>query len=208
MQQEATVFVIDDDEQARRSVCALVGSMGLAAEAFASAEEFLASDAPSRPGCVVTDLRMLGMSGLELQEALHARGVAVPIIILTAYARTPTTVQAMRGGAVTVLDKPYTDDDLWGAIRNALAEDERRRQAQRRREELQARIDSLTPAERHVMEQILLGKPNKTIAAELDVSIRTVEHRRHEVFSKLQAGSVAELVRLAVEAGLAAQVRE
>ena len=119
MFREATVFVVDDDDLGRKSVCALVQSMGVNAESFASAEEFLDKYTDDRPGCVVTDLRMLGMSGVELQENLVRRGIFLPVIILTAFARTPVTVRAIRAGAVTVLDKPCDDDDLWNAIRGA-----------------------------------------------------------------------------------------
>jgi two-component system response regulator FixJ len=200
MAAKPTVFVVDDDEQARKSVCALIRSMGIHAESFASAEEFLDGYAEPRAGCLVTDVRMLGMSGLELQEELNRRNVFLPIIVLTAYARTPLTVRAVKAGAVTVLEKPYEDDDLWDAIRNALAEDAASRAQHQRRQELRRRIDLLSPSERKVMELIAQGKPNKSIAKLLDVSIRTVENRRREVFEKMEAHSVAELVRMVIEA--------
>jgi FixJ family two-component response regulator len=197
-----TIFVVDDDEQARTSVCALVRSMGLPAEAFSSAEEFLASYREPRPGCLVVDVRMLGMSGLELQEELNRRNVLLPVIVLTAYARTPVTVRAMKAGAVTLLEKPYQDDDLWDAIRKALAHDAARRSEHERRQQIRRRAARLTPAEREVMALIVQGKPNKAIASQLDVSVRTVENRRREVFTKMEAESVADLVRLAIEANL------
>jgi RNA polymerase sigma factor (sigma-70 family) len=200
MHDEPTVFVIDDDEQARKSVCMLVRSMGLAAEAFASAEEFLASQVEDRAGCVVTDLRMQGMSGIELQEKLALNKISLPVIILTAYAQTSLAVRAMKAGAITMLDKPYADNDLWEAIRKAMAEDAARRDACHRRRRLDALVAQLTPAERNVMEMIVAGKPNKAIAKELGVSVRTVEYRRHEVLVKMQAQSVAELVGLVIEA--------
>jgi len=196
------VFVVDDDEQARMSVCALVQSMGLLAEAFPSAEEFLASYHEAGPACLVVDVRMLGMSGLELQEELNRRNALLPVIVLTAYARTPMTVQAIKAGAVTLLEKPYADDDLWDAIRRALAHDSTRRSEHERRQEIRGRAGRLTPAEHQVMEMIVQGKANKAIARQLDVSVRTVENRRREVFKKMQADSVAELVRLAIEADL------
>jgi FixJ family two-component response regulator len=200
MQDEPTVFVIDDDEQARKSVCMLVRSMGLKAEPFASAEEFLAGHVEDRPGCLVTDLRMQGMSGLELQEKLAQHKVSLPVIILTAYAQTSLAVRAMKAGAITMLDKPYADNDLWDAIQKALAEDAVRRTASQRRRRLETLGAQLTPAERSVMEMIVAGKPNKSIAKELGVSVRTVEYRRHEVLVKMQAQSVAELVSLVLEA--------
>jgi FixJ family two-component response regulator len=200
MYDEPTVFVIDDDEQARRSVCMLVRSMGLKAEAFASAEEFLASYGADRPGCLVTDVRMQGMSGLELLEKLAALNISLPVIILTAYAQTSLAVRAMKAGAVTVLDKPYADNDLWDAIQKALAEDAAARSTSQRRRRLQSRMAQLTPAEQSVMEMIVAGKANKVIAKELGVSVRTIEYRRHAVLAKMQAQSVAELVSLVMEA--------
>jgi len=197
---EPTVFVVDDDPQGRKSVCALVRSMGIPAQSFASAEEFLEAYGEQHPGCLVTDVRMFGMSGLELQEELKRRNVLLPTIVLTAYARTPITVRAMKAGAITLLEKPYDDDDLWDAIRAALAADSASRADHRQRREIRDRIARLTPAERKVMDMIVQGKPNKTIAHELDISVRTVENRRREVFAKLQADSVAQLVRLAIAA--------
>jgi len=200
MPDEPTVFVVDDDQQARKSVCALVRSMGVPAEAFAPAEEFLEGYAEGFPGCLVTDVRMFGMSGLELQEELKRRNVMLPVIVLTAYARTPITVRAIKSGAVTLLEKPYADDDLWDAIRRALAEDASGRADHDRRREIRDRIAELTGAERKVMDMMVKGKPNKVIAARLDVSIRTVENRRREVFAKMKADSVAELVRMVIDA--------
>lgn len=199
---EPTVWIVDDDEQARRSVSALVRSMGLGAEAFASAEEFLDAYREDRPGCLVTDVRMVGMSGLELQDMLNERNVLLPVIVLTAYARTSLTVRAVKSGAFTVLEKPYDEDDLWDAIRSALADDAESRAKHARRRELQRRIGRLTPAEREVMDMVVRGKPNKNIARLLGVSIRTVESRRQEIFSKMEADSVAKLVRLVIDAGM------
>lgn len=201
MLSEPTVFVVDDDPQSRKSVCALVRSMGIRAQQFSSAEEFLGGYREGRPGCLVTDVRMFGMSGLELQEELQRRKVLLPVIVLTAYPRTPLTVRAIKAGAVTLLEKPYEDDDLWDAIRKALSEDAAGRAQHRHRREIRRRADSLTPAERNVMDMMVQGKPNKAIARELDVSLRTIENRRRAVFAKMQASSVAELVRTAIEAG-------
>ena len=197
---EPTVFVVDDDEKARKSVCALVRSMGVQAESFPSAEEFLDAYLPHRPGCLVTDVRMLGMSGLELQEELKRRNVLLPIIVLTGYARTPMTVRAVKAGAVTVLEKPYEEDDLWDAIRKALAEDAAQRAAHQRRQDLRRRIARLSPTQRKVLDLMVEGKPNKAIAKHLDLSVRTIENRRRDVFEKMQADSLAELVRMALEA--------
>jgi two-component system, LuxR family, response regulator FixJ len=202
MAAEPAVFVVDDDEQARRSVCALVCSMGVRAESFASAEEFLDFYVKGSPGCLVTDMRMLGMSGQELLEELKRRKILLPVIVLTAYASTPVTVLAIQAGAVTLLEKPYQDDSLWDAIRKGLAQDIAIRPEQERRQEIRRRSDKLTPAELKVMEMMVQGKPNKAIARRLHVSIRTVENRRREIFVKMQADSVAELVRMVIEADL------
>jgi two-component system, LuxR family, response regulator FixJ len=199
---EPTVFVVDDDERARKSVCALVRSLGLKAEAFPSAEEFLARYDPCRPGCLVTDVRMLGMSGLDLQDKLNAQGNRLPVIVLTAYPRTSSTVRAMKAGAVTLLEKPYDEEELWDAIRKALAQEAVGRAELQRRREIHQRAARLTPAERAVMNLIVQGKPNKVIAKQLNMSIRTIESRRHEVFTKMGVQSVAELVRLAIEGEL------
>jgi two-component system, LuxR family, response regulator FixJ len=202
MEFEPVVFVVDDDEKARKSVCALVSSLGLKTEAFSSAEEFLAREVPTCPGCIVTDIRMIGMSGLDLQDRLNELGVRLPVIVLTAYPRTRSTVRAMKSGAVTLLEKPYDEEELWDAIRRALAQEAAGRAEAHRRRDIQARAALLTPAERHVMDLMVQGKPNKVIAKQLDLSIRTVEGRRHEVFAKMKVQSVAELVRLAIEGEL------
>lgn len=197
---EPTVFVVDDDELARTSTTALVGSMGIPSESFCSAEEFLDRYVAGRPGCLVTDIRMLGMSGLELQERLRELDIQLPVVVMTAYAKTPLTVRAIQGGAVTLLEKPCEENELWDAIRRALARDAEDRAANEHRQRIVRRIEGLTPTQRKVMDMIVAGKANKVIAVELDVSIRTVEARRQEVFAKMKADSVAELVRLVMEA--------
>ena len=133
MSNEPTVFVVDDDELARDSVCALVQSMGIRAESFSSAEEFLEQYVDGRPGCLVTDVRMTGMSGLELQEKLQELKIPLPVIVMTAYAKTSLTVRAMQSGAVTVLEKPCEENELWDAIRTALARDAQGRDARDQR---------------------------------------------------------------------------
>ncbi len=198
MFENATVFVVDDDDQARDSVCALIRSMNLKAESFASGEDFLAAYTDNRPGCLVTDLRMLGMSGLELQEELIRRGVTLPVIVITAHPRTSLTVRAMRHGAVTLLEKPYEDNDLWDAIREAIVRDETQRAESVKRQDVLQKIESLNDKEKVVMDLIVEGLANKVIAKRLDVSIRTVESRRHDVFEKMEADSLADLVKMAV----------
>jgi two-component system response regulator FixJ len=195
-----TVFVIDDDAQLRESVCALVTSMGIRAAAFASCEEFLDAWRPDMRGAVVTDLRLPGLNGVELLEELGRRDIPLPLIVLTAYARTSTTVRAMKAGAFTIIDKPYNDDDLWDAIRAALVAEQSLWEARQRRRRFGQLLSGLTVDERQVLDCILAGKPNKAIASELRLGLRTVEKRRHAVISKLEADSVAQLVRRVVEA--------
>ena len=203
MSTQPTVYVVDDDRQARDSVCALVRSMGILALAFASAEELLKYLLPSARGCIVSDVRMDGgMSGDELQAKLNEKQVSIPIILLTGYAKTALTVKVMQAGAVTLLDKPYREDELWDAIRRALTLDALRHNELARRQEIQASYDQLTPQEVEVLRGIVAGKANKQIAKQLDVSLRTIESRRHVIFEKFQVKSVAELVRVVLEAGI------
>jgi FixJ family two-component response regulator len=199
---EPVVFIVDDDARARNSVCALVRSYGVQVEVFSSAEEFLASYTPGRPGCLVTDLRMTGMTGLDLQDRLAERGMQLPVIVLTAYPRTRSTVRAIKAGAVTVLEKPYDEEELWDAIRKALAHEAAIRAKDQRRSQIQERAAMLTSAERTVMNLIVQGKSNKSIAKQLDLSVRTIENRRHDVFDKMGVESVAELVRQTIEGEL------
>jgi two-component system, LuxR family, response regulator FixJ len=195
-----TVFVIDDDPDLRASVCALVSSLGCHTQGFASAEEFLASEAPGERGVAVVDLRMPGLSGLELQAELARRNIHLPVVILTAHSRTPLTVRAIQAGAVTVIDKPYHDDDLWDAVRTALEKEEVAWTAEQRRREICDRLATLTAEERRVADLIAAGNPNKMIAQELGIALRTVEKRRQAVLAKMKAESVAELVGLLIEA--------
>lgn len=193
-----TLFVIDDDPTAREAVRRLADSVDIVTREYPSVEAFL-NEYQGEAGCVVTDYRLSGMTGLELQEELGRRGYPLPVIIVTSFANTSLTVKAMKGGAVTLLDKPYDDDELWQAIRNAFARDRELREQRDSDEQVKRRLDSLTPKERLVLERILAGKANKEMAAELDVSLRTIENRRRSVFQKLGAGSVAELVALVLK---------
>ena len=196
MLDQAVVYIVDDDAAAREAVAALVGEMNVAAQTFPSAEAFLQHYDGHRPGCLVTDVRMLGMSGVELQERLAQDGVSLSVVVLTAYADTPTTIRAIRGGAVTLLEKPCRDQELWDAIRSALLKDVETYLEEQRIDDIRRRIQSLTPAERKVLELMVEGLSNKLMAKRLHVSVRTIEVRRHKVFEKLQADSLAELVRM------------
>lgn len=202
---EAIIYVVDDDQQARKAVQTLVRAMGVKAEGFESAEEFLSDYNGHRPACLVTDVRMLGMSGLELQERLNQMGVTMSVVVLTAFASTPTTVRAMRNGALTLMEKPCDDDELWDAIRTGLAADVQNYEMERRRDSILQKLELLTPKERQVLEYIVAGDANKVVARKLDVSIRTVENHRHKIFHKMNADSLAELVRIALAAGISAE---
>ncbi len=142
---------------------------------------------------------MLGMTGLELQQAMKERGILLPVIVITAFAETQLTVQAIKQGAVTVLEKPYTDNDLSTAIREAVRRNEAEREQRQRRLEIRRRLASLTDKEREVLDRIIEGVANKVIARRLGVSVRTVENRRHQVYAKMQADSLAELVQMVIE---------
>jgi FixJ family two-component response regulator len=190
-----TVFVVDDDVGSRRTIEAMAAAMGVASASYASAEEFLQSFDARQPGCLVTDLRMPGMSGLELQEKLNEMQIRIPVMLMTAYADVPVTVQAMEQGAIMVLEKPCFDTQLWEALSKALEVDARRREEENARREAQDRLRELTAAERQVLDMVVEGLPNKTIAKRVDVSVRTVENRRQSIFRKLGVTSVASLVQ-------------
>lgn len=195
---KATVFVVDDDQAMRNSLKWLIESVGVPVESFASADEFLARYEAGRPGCLVLDVRMPGMSGLELQEHLSSRNTRVPAVIITGHGDVPMAVRAMKAGAVDFIEKPFNDEALLDAIRRALAFEERQRSEQYEHREIQARIDHLTPREREVMEMVTEGRSNKEIANALGVSAKTIEAHRARVMEKMQAGSLAELVRMAM----------
>jgi two-component system response regulator DctR len=200
--EQPTVYVVDDDEGARTSVRALVRSMGIQVETFDSAEAFLSSFVPNAPGCLVTDVRMLGMSGIELQEKLATDGIMLPVIIITAHAETPLTVRAVKAGAVTVLEKPCRDYELYDAIRDAMLQDTTRRSQAAEHDAFLQRIATLSAQEREVLELMIEGLANKVIARRMDVSVRTVENRRQRIFEKTGTESLAELIRLFIESKL------
>jgi FixJ family two-component response regulator len=199
MSSSEVVYIVDDDVAAREAVSALIGEMGVTAKTYVSAEDFLADYHGHRPGCLVTDVRMLGMSGVELQEKLANDGISLAVVVLTAYPDTRTTIRAIKGGAVTLLEKPCRDQELWDAIRTALLEDGKQYRREERLSELQRRFQSLAAGEEKVMQRIVRGDSNKLMAKRLGVSVRTIEVRRHNVFKKLQADSVAEVVRMYLE---------
>ncbi|RCS40508.1 DNA-binding response regulator [Bremerella cremea] len=194
-----TVFVIDDDPAARESIGMLIRSLGLQVETYASAEQYLQSFDPARPGCVVTDMRMLGLSGLELQEQLVEMGQRIPVILISAHANMQIAVKAMRNGAVTFLEKPCQQQEIIDAVNEAISLDARWRQEGREEAEARENYEKLNSGERDVMKLMMIGKANKVIANRLDVSLRTVEARRHNVFKKMSVDNIPDLTRLAIK---------
>ena len=197
----STVFVVDDDPGARESVAELVKSAGFSAVTYPSAEAFLAEYDRTRPGCLVTDIRMLEMSGLDLQDRLLSEDSPLPVIIISAYANAPLAVKAMKRGAVNLLEKPCRDSELLDSIRGAIAIDAERRRTRAEVDDLRAKLETLSPDERNVLDAIIAGKANKIIARELNIGLRTVEARRHNVFEKMKADSLAELVKMILSLG-------
>lgn len=197
MSSEPTVFVVDDDSEIRETLKWLVESVGLKIETFASAQDFLNAYDPARPGCLVTDVRMPGMSGIELQAKLMAEEVTLPIIIVSGYADVPTAVRSMKGGAIDFVEKPFNEQMLLERIQLSILEDARLRQKRSQGERARARLRSLTPRERQVMDLVILGRSNKEIARELNISPKTVEAHRSNVMAKMKAQSLAELVTIA-----------
>jgi two-component system, LuxR family, response regulator FixJ len=193
---QQTVFVVDDDDAVRNSLRLLLKSAGLAAEVSASGPEFLAVYDPAQPGCVILDVRMPGMSGLEMQHELNIRGAPIPVIFITGHGDIPMAVEAMQHGAFDFLQKPFRDSDLLERVQRALARDAQNRARLRHTDGIRERLASLSPREREVLELVTQGKANKMVAGELGVSQRTVEIHRAHVMQKMEAGSLAELVRM------------
>jgi FixJ family two-component response regulator len=199
---EPTVFIVDDDAPLRESLRNLIRSVGLRVELFASAQEFLQSRQPNAPSCLVLDVRMPGLSGLDLQKQTSDAGLEIPIIFITGYGDVPMTVRAMKAGAVEFLMKPFRDQDLLDAIQQALERSRKAREQQAATKELRQRFALLTPREREVMERVVAGLLNKQIGAELGTSETTVKIHRHQVMEKMGAGSLPELVRMADRLGI------
>lgn len=191
-----TVFVVDDDEGVRDSLRFLLASAGLATRTSGSAAEFLDSYDVDQPGCLVLDVRMPAMSGLELQQQLNVRGAMIPVIFITGHGDIPMAVEAMQHGAFDFLQKPFRDQDLIDRLRKALAKDAENRVDLRQRDQIRSRFDTLTPREHEVLVLMVRGLPNKIMAVELGVSQRTVEIHRARVMEKTTAGSLARLVRM------------
>ena len=196
---EPVVYVVDDDPQACRAVAELVHTFGHQVRMFESPKEFLENVDETRPGCVVLDMRLPEMDGMEVHQRLLKRGFSLPVIVLTAYADTSMTVRSLRNGAVTVLDKPYRDDELWSYVQEALQRSEEEFRRKNHLTSLETRLKRLAPQDRGVLQLMLQGTKNRSIAKRLDVSLRTVENRRRRVFDVMRADSVAQLTRMIVE---------
>jgi two-component system response regulator FixJ len=193
---ESTVFVVDDDADLRESLGWLFESAGLRFKSYSTAKDFLTEYQSDEPGCLLLDVRMPGLSGLDLQEELRRRGVPPPIIIMTGHAEVPMAVRALKGGAIDFIQKPFSDQALLERIRQAVDLDRRTREVRMECTKFAALLSFLTPREREVMDLVITGKPNKIIAADLGISPKTVEIHRGRVMEKMQVESVAELVRL------------
>jgi FixJ family two-component response regulator len=198
-QRPATVFIVDDDDAVRSSLRLLLKSVGLSAVAYPSARDFLAAWNPDQPSCLVLDVRMPGMSGLELQEELNRRGAIVPVIFITGHGDIPMAVEAMQHGAFDFLQKPFRDQDLIDRIQKAITRDAENRAQLLEKDRIRARYDSLTPREREVLALVTSGKANKVMAGDLGVSQRTVEIHRARVMEKMEAASLAQLVRMVLD---------
>lgn len=202
---DAIVYVVDDDRPLRRALERLIGSVGLAVQTFATAEAFLAHPLPDRPGCVVLDLRMPGTSGLTVQEELARAGSVLPILFLTGHADVPTTVRAMKAGAVDFIEKPFNDQTLIDAVHRALARARALLARRHDRQRVEQKVATLTPRERQVLALVVAGLPNKLVADRLGASEKTIKVHRSRVMRKMDAGSLVDLVRMAQAAGIAGE---
>lgn len=196
VQSKPVVYIVDDDDGMRRALSTLLGTIGHTTMAFASPTEFLSKYDPSRPACLVLDVRMPEMSGLEVQQKLNRSGSMLPVILMTGHGDIPMAVQAMKDGAFDFLQKPFRDEDLLDRIRRALQQDDENRRSVQRHADLRQRANSLTPREREVMAMVVDGRANKVIAIDLGLSERTVEIHRANVMEKMGANSVAHLVKM------------
>jgi FixJ family two-component response regulator len=194
---DSIVFVIDDDPSIRDAITGLIRSVGLHVKAFASAQEFMTSNLPDAPACLVLDVRMPGVSGLDLQREMMVADIRIPIIFITGHGDIPMSVRAMKDGAMEFLTKPFRDQDLLDAISQAIERDRAHRSQYSEVAELRRRFKELTPREKQVMELVVSGLLNKQIAVRLNISEITVKLHRHQVMEKMKAPSLAELVRMA-----------
>ena len=196
MTPEPTVYVVDDDDAVRGFLCQLISSVDLTVQGFDSAQAFLEGYSDDGPGCLVLDIRMPGMSGLELQQELSRRGIELPIIVLTGHGNVQVAVHAMKGGAVDFIEKPFNNDLLLDRVQHAVVSSVEGYEDRRQRDDIARRMDRLTPRERQILELVVGGATNKSMAERLNISDKTVEIHRAKVMDKMDAGSLAELVRM------------
>ena len=198
---ESTVFIVDDDEASRASLKWLVESIGLKAKSFATTDGFLAAYDTDVPGCVVLDVRMPDMSGIQLQELLAQQGVEIPIVFVTGFADVSTAVRALKNGAIDFIEKPYSNQQILDAIQESIRRDTRAREIAVERASVMSRVAQLTKRERQVLEMVIEGKSNKEIARELRLSPKTVENHRGKMMDKMQAKNLASLFRMTLPQG-------
>ena len=198
MQPKQVVYIVDDDEAIRKAIALLLKSANISAEEYVSADQFLAAYTPDKSGCLVVDVRMPGMSGLELQETLSRRQICLPVIIMTGHGDVAMAVKVMKAGAADFIEKPFKNQVLLDRIQYCLAQSSELQVSQQQRHVASERVALLTGREREVMDLLVAGKLNKQVAAELDISVRTVEAHRAKIMDKLQVKSLSEVVRMAL----------
>jgi FixJ family two-component response regulator len=201
-ERDAVIAIVDDDPSVREGVESLIRSSGWRAKTFASAQEFLARPRTEAPNCLILDLQLPGLTGLDLQKQMADVGLEIPIVFLTGHGNIPASVRAMKAGAVEFLTKPFDDEELLHAIQEAIERDRRNRQQHTEMHELQVRYESLTVREQEVMQQVVSGLLNKQVAAELNITELTVKVHRGQVMRKMRADSLADLVRMADKLGI------
>jgi two-component system, LuxR family, response regulator FixJ len=206
--QNATVFIVDDDAAIRKSLEMLLKSVGHASESYRSAQEFLDAYEPSRPGCLILDIRMPGMSGLELQRTLRERGHEIPVIIITGHGDVPVAVRSLKEGALEFLEKPFSKQMLLEHVREALQRDAASRSLRGSHQARTSKLALLTPREQEVLELVVAGKVSKEIAAQLGLSKKTVDVHRTHIMQKLQVETLADLVQLVMRTRLPAEARD
>ena len=198
MTEQATVFIVDDDEQVRSALTLLMESVGLTALSFASAQDYLDQFDPDKPGCLILDVRMPGISGLDLQARLTAERIHPPIIIITGHGDVPMAVRAVRAGAVDFIEKPFNNQVMLDSVHRAIETDSVQRGETSRLQEIEEHYNALTPREKEVLQCVIAGKRNKVIASELNITQSTVEAHRSKVMEKMSAESLSDLMRMAI----------